>query len=206
MNKTLLPKTTQSNCTYYFGPFLVIWVILNLYLALSQKWNLPYIKACVIFYIFIFNQMIALQKLWKTFFILSKKLFSFLRHSNFSISIFPIIPFSQCFRDWSKINLKVYDVINCLNKNLINILFDIFGKKKCMTLKICPLIDVINCLNKNLINILFDIFGKKKCMTLKICPLIDVINCLNENLINILFDIFGKKKCMTLKICPLIEY
>ena len=26
---------------------------------------------------------------------------------------------SHCFRGWSKINLKVYDVINCLNKNLI---------------------------------------------------------------------------------------
>ena len=26
---------------------------------------------------------------------------------------------SYCFRGWSKINLKAYDIINCLNKNLI---------------------------------------------------------------------------------------
>ena len=28
-------------------------------------------------------------------------------------------PVSHCFRGWSKKNLKIYDVINCLNKNLI---------------------------------------------------------------------------------------
>ena len=28
-------------------------------------------------------------------------------------------PVTHCFRGWSKKNLKVYDVINCLNKNLI---------------------------------------------------------------------------------------
>ena len=28
-------------------------------------------------------------------------------------------PVSHCFRGWFKKNLKVYDVINCLNKNLI---------------------------------------------------------------------------------------
>ena len=39
--------------------------------------------------IFIFNKIIALQKLWKMFFISSKKLFSFSRYSNFYISIFP---------------------------------------------------------------------------------------------------------------------
>ena len=39
--------------------------------------------------IFIFFQMIALQKLWKMFFISSKKLFSFSRYSNFCIFIFP---------------------------------------------------------------------------------------------------------------------
>ena len=31
--------------------------------------------------------------------------------------LFPLI--SYCFRDFSKMNLKVYDVINCSNKNLI---------------------------------------------------------------------------------------
>ena len=39
--------------------------------------------------IFIFLQMIALQKLWKMFFISSKKLFLFLRYLNFYIFVFP---------------------------------------------------------------------------------------------------------------------
>ena len=38
--------------------------------------------------IFIFHQMIALQKLWKMFLISSKKLFSFSRYSNICISVF----------------------------------------------------------------------------------------------------------------------
>ena len=29
------------------------------------------------------------------------------------------LPVSHCFRGWSKKNLKVYDVINCISKNLI---------------------------------------------------------------------------------------
>ena len=36
----------------------------------------------------------------------------------FSSSLF-FFPVSHCFRGWFKRNLKVYDVINCLNKNLI---------------------------------------------------------------------------------------
>ena len=74
-----------------------------------------------IFYkIFISYQMIALRKL--------RKLFLFHLKSSFcspDIQIFvfpssPLFPLSGiCFRSWSKVNLKVYDVINCLNKNLI---------------------------------------------------------------------------------------
>ena len=47
--------------------------------------------------------MIALQKLWKMFFI-SFHLFLTVSHS---------------LGGWSKINLKFYDVINCLNKNFL---------------------------------------------------------------------------------------
>ena len=68
-----------------------------------------------------FDQMIALKKLWKMLFISSKKVFSFSRYSNFLYfcpSLF-FLPVSHCFRGWSKINLKVHDVINCLNKSSI---------------------------------------------------------------------------------------
>ena len=65
-----------------------------------------------------FHQMIALQKLWKMLFISSKKLFLFSRYSNFCISVLPsFLHVGHCFRGWSKINRKVHDVINCLNKN-----------------------------------------------------------------------------------------
>ena len=68
---------------------------------------------------FISHWKIALQKLWKMFFFSSsKKLFSFSRYSDLCISVFPSFPpVSHCFKGWSNINLKVYN-INCPNKNL----------------------------------------------------------------------------------------
>ena len=47
------------------------------------------LMSTIFYQIFIFHQMIALQKLWKMFFISSKKLFSFLRYLNFYIFVFP---------------------------------------------------------------------------------------------------------------------
>ena len=42
-----------------------------------------------------------------------------LRYSIFGISIFLFfIPVTYCFTAWSKINIKVDDVMNCLNKDL----------------------------------------------------------------------------------------
>ena len=72
--------------------------------------NLKLVSA-IFYQIFILHQMIALQKLWKIFFISSKMLFSFF------LSLF--FPVSHCFGGWFQKNLKVYDVVNCLNKNLI---------------------------------------------------------------------------------------
>ena len=76
--------------------------------------------SAIFYQIFVFQQMIVLQKLWKMFFLSSKKLFSF---SDIQIFLFlpsPLfLPVGHCFSDWSKINLKVYDVINFLNKNVI---------------------------------------------------------------------------------------
>ena len=47
------------------------------------------LASAILYQIFIFHQMIAIQKLWKIFFISSKKLFLFLRYLDFCISIFP---------------------------------------------------------------------------------------------------------------------
>ena len=75
--------------------------------------------SAIFYQTFIFHHMIALRKL-RRIFILSKKLFSFLRYSNFCIFVFPyFLPVSHCFSSWSKKNLKIYDFMNCLNKNLI---------------------------------------------------------------------------------------
>ena len=81
---------------------------------------------------FLFQQIIALQKLWKMLFIsfisfISFILFHYLKSSFRSWDIqyliflsFPLfLPVGHCFGGWSKINLKVHDIINCLNKNSI---------------------------------------------------------------------------------------
>ena len=78
-------------------------------------------KVCVRYFhqIFIFHQMIVLQKLWKMLFISSKMLFSFSRYSIFCIFVLPYFSTCRCFREWSKINLEIHDVINSLKKSSI---------------------------------------------------------------------------------------
>ena len=83
-------------------------------------WNVTYnFKACVSYFSFL-HQMIPLNNYEKCFLFHLKSSF----HSQeIQVFVFPSSPlffhFGNCFRVWSKINLKVYDVINCLNKNLI---------------------------------------------------------------------------------------
>ena len=92
------------------------------------------IKAFVCYFLpnFYFSANDSPSKTMKNvFFISSKKLFLFARYSNFCISVFPLfLPVSHCFRGWSKINLKVYDVTNCLNKNLMTHFVWYFEKEK----------------------------------------------------------------------------
>ena len=98
---------------------------------------LKLVSAIFIKFLF-FHQMIPLQKLWKILFLFHEKS-SFRSRDNqvFVFLSFPLfLPVGYCFKGWSKINLN--DVINCLNKNSIHILFDILRKKQGMTLKLCP--------------------------------------------------------------------
>ena len=67
----------------------------NQSMQLSSKYSLHtfskmmlQLVSAIFYQIFVFHQIIALQKLWKMFFISSNKLFSFLRYSNFCICIF----------------------------------------------------------------------------------------------------------------------
>ena len=85
-----------------------------------------------IFYkMFIFHQMIALKNYEKCFLFYLKSSF---RSRDIQIFVFPsfrlFLPVIHCFRSWSKINLKVYDIINCLNKDLITHFVWYLGKEK----------------------------------------------------------------------------
>ena len=86
------------------------------------------LKACVCYFseIFNFHQMIALQKLWKMFFLLCKKLFSL---QDTQIFVF-FLPASYFWKASSKTNLKGYDAFNCLKKNLITHFVWCLEKKK----------------------------------------------------------------------------
>ena len=89
------------------------------------KWEQKKFRALklvpTIFYqIFIFHQMISFQRLWKMFFIWSKSSF---RSWDIQILVYlssPLFSLSAIALEVdSRKILKVYDVINCLNKNLI---------------------------------------------------------------------------------------
>ena len=109
-------------------------------LQILVLFSLKLVSAIFIKFLF-FQQMIALQKLWKMLFISSKKLFSFLRYSFFVFLAFPLfLPVDHCFGGWSKINLKVHDIVNCLNKNCTtHFVWYLIKEKRGMTLKPCPL-------------------------------------------------------------------
>ena len=96
----------------YFSPHQKI-LYVNTNFQRSQSWNnkhihffkmlifensvfLKFVSAIFIKFLF-FHQMIALQNLWKMFFISSKKLFSFSRYSDFCLfsSSFPHFPDSK---------------------------------------------------------------------------------------------------------------
>ena len=80
---------------------------------------LKLVSAIFIKFLF-FHQMIAFQKLWKMLFISSKKLFHSRDIQFFVFLSFPhFLPVGHCCRGWWKINLKVHDIISCLNKSSI---------------------------------------------------------------------------------------
>ena len=99
------------------------------------------LKTCVCYFSF-FHQMTALKQLWKMLFISSEKLYSFSRYSNFYFSIFPsFFPVSHWLRGWSKRNLKIYNVSNCLNKNLITHFVWYLEKEKIYGIELCHLME-----------------------------------------------------------------
>ena len=65
--------------------------------------------------------MIAIQVLRKMFFLFHLK--SFFRSRGIQIFVFPstrfFLPAGHCCKGWLKTNLKIYEIIICLNNNLI---------------------------------------------------------------------------------------
>ena len=68
---------------------------------------------------------------------------SLFHSQDIQISVFPssslFLPVSHCFRGWSKLNVKVYGIINCRNKNLITHFVWYLEKGKGRILNLCPL-------------------------------------------------------------------
>ena len=97
--------------------------------------------SAILYQVFISHQMTSLKKYEKWLLFCLKSSF---RSRDIQFFVFlssPLfLPVSHCFRGWWKINLKVCDIINCLNKNLITHFVWYLKKEKCMTLKLWPLI------------------------------------------------------------------
>ena len=74
-----------------------------------------------IFYLFFFFTKWLTFKNYEKCFLFHLK--SSFRSCDISLFVFSssllFFPVSHCFRGWSKKNLEVYDIISCLNKNLI---------------------------------------------------------------------------------------
>ena len=91
-----------------------------LQLSLSFVQHSLKLVSAIFYQIFTFYQMIAFQKLIKSVLLHLKSYFRSEDIQIFVFSAFPLFfPVSHCFRGWIKRNLKVYDVINCPNENLI---------------------------------------------------------------------------------------
>ena len=71
------------------------------------------------------------KMLWKMFLFNLKSSF---RSWDIQLFVFPSsplsLPVSHSYRAWSKINFKVYDVSNCLNKNLTHFVWYLEKKKR----------------------------------------------------------------------------
>ena len=92
------------------------------------------LKACVCYFhqIFIFFTKLYPFKNFKKCFLFHLKSSFHSRDIQFFVFLsFPLfVPVSHCFRGWLKINLKVHDVIDCLNKNSITHFVWYLGKEK----------------------------------------------------------------------------
>ena len=114
-------------------------MLLWFYLIFKRPLILFITKACIQYFSsnFYFSPNDSPTKTMKNFLF---HLQSSFRSQDIQVFVFLSSPLSFS-RDWSKINLKVYKIINCLSKKLNTFFFYILRSKKGMTLKLCLLIE-----------------------------------------------------------------
>ena len=122
--QNLAKGKTKLKRPYLFRFYFILLGSVSYILQLSFKFlKKSLFKACVRYFyqIFIFSPNDSPSKTMKNaFYFIKKALFSLeiIKFFYFCPSL-SFLALSHCFRGWSKINLRVYDAISCLNKNLI---------------------------------------------------------------------------------------
>ena len=103
----------------------------------KEWWLWQLTKACVCYFLFFSHYGSPFENCGKCLHL--KKIF----HSQ-DIQIFvfpsshPFLPVGHWIRGWSKINRKVYDIINCVNKNLITHFVWYLEEEKIYHIKLYP--------------------------------------------------------------------
>ena len=104
-------RDCTKQCTVNYLQKLSIWMIYYIFKACDHNFLIK----------FLFLTKWYPFKNYEKCFLLHQK--SSFRTQDIQIFVFSssplFFPVSHCLRGWSKKNLKIYDVINCLNKNLI---------------------------------------------------------------------------------------
>ena len=93
----------------------------KLFLFQKSKTLVELFKACVRYFLsnFYFSPNHSPSKTMKNVLFYLKSSFGSQDIQIFVFSSSHFFPVSHCLRGWSKKNLQIHDVINCLNKNLI---------------------------------------------------------------------------------------
>ena len=104
-------KFQNQTTKRFFIEFFTKFVVFMLFVIIAI---LELVSAIFYQFFFFFHQMKALQKLWKMFFISSKKLFLFLRYSHFCIFSLPFHTFQTLKNKWKCNNLWCHELA-CIN-------------------------------------------------------------------------------------------
>ena len=126
----------------------VIWYYSKI--KLGGQWKNP-MASKLVFAIFYFFFFFFFKKCWHfkdygKFFLFHLK--PFFCSEDVQIFVFPFssrfLSVRHCLWGWSKENLKVYDAINCLNKNLITHFVLYFEKEKSYDIKTLSIDKILN--------------------------------------------------------------